>query len=158
MKAVFNPIFSLTLAPCSFRDFFAWKTHVICDKQTGHFFTGWFYLIFFKTNHTDTSVLEQPICENGHGPWTPSQSPMTGSWWCNNWKENKEFRLHVQNWLHSNAGFPFFIHKKCIKILLVSNIDILKHLQFEKDKTFSRVKEIARFLYSTKRLPISILM
>lgn len=26
-----------------------------------------------------TSVLEQPICANGHGPCTASQSPITGS-------------------------------------------------------------------------------
>lgn len=25
-----------------------------------------------------TSFLEQPICENGHGPSTPSQSPKIG--------------------------------------------------------------------------------
>ena len=27
-----------------------------------------------------TSFFEQPICENGHGPSTFSQSPKTGSW------------------------------------------------------------------------------
>ena len=28
-----------------------------------------------------TSFLEHPICENGHGPCTPSQSPTMGFWW-----------------------------------------------------------------------------